>query len=236
MLWTGGKDSALALHEIRARGRSIGALVTFAPVRGTFRAHPMRVMRLQAEALQIPHRILRLRPPYREAYQRAFRGLQRAGVRTIVTGDIAEIGPRRNWVRSIAEPMGLEVLQPLWHRSRHRILARLAELGVDAVISYVDTTRLPRTWVGRHLDRAAVRSLEREARRRGADPAGEHGEYHTWVLDAPAFRARLVPTRPSLVSIPTASWIRPGRLALAAKPRARGRARNAGGEPRRGRI
>jgi diphthine-ammonia ligase len=218
VLWTGGKDSALALHEVRAAGRGVTALVTFAPLRASFRAHPVGVMRLQAKALRMQHRVFHLRPPFRAAYHQAFRELQREGVGAIVTGDIDHVGDRSNWVRSIAEPMGLEVIQPLWQRSRRKILGRLAELKFDVIVSYVDTSRLPREWVGRRLDQDASRDLEEEFRVRGIDPAGENGEYHTWVLDAPLFRSRLTPSRVAVVSSRNASWMRVPRLALVSKP------------------
>lgn len=230
VLWTGGKDSALALHEVCAKGRSVPTLVTFAPRRGTFRAHPVRVMRLQAKALGVRHRVFHLGPPYRAAYQRVFRRLLREGITAVATGDIDRIENRTNWVRSIAAPMGLEVLMPLWHRSRTGILRRLRALEFDVVVSYVDTTRLPEDWVGRRLDWSAAKELETAFSSRGVDPAGENGEYHTWVLNAPLFRARLSLERLSIERRPKSCWLRPGRVALASKlPRQRGTKHSSGG-------
>lgn len=217
VLWTGGKDSALALHEVSAKGQPITALVTFAPRRGAFRAHPVHVMRLQARALGVRHRLFRLRPPYRAEYRRVFRRLLREGITAVVTGDIDQIGNYAHWVRSIAEPMGLEVITPLWHRDRNSILRRLRALEFDVVVSYVDTTRLPEDWVGRRLDWSAAKDLDTAFRSRGIDPAGENGEYHTWVLDAPLFRARLSLERHSVERRPKSCWLRPRCVALASK-------------------
>ncbi len=218
VLWTGGKDSALALHEVCATGGSVKTLVTFAPRRGTFRAHPVHVMRLQAKALGVRHRLFHLRPPYRAAYQRVFRRLLREGITAVVTGDIGQIGNCAHWVRSIAEPMGLEVITPLWHRSGTGILRRLRALEFDVVVSYVDTTRLSEDWVGRRLDWSAAKDLDMAFRSRGIDPAGENGEYHTWVLDAPLFRTRLSLQRHSVEHRPKCCWLRPRCVALASKP------------------
>ncbi len=217
VLWTGGKDSVLALHQASSSGRRVEALVTFAPLSGAFRAHPERVMRAQATALGIPHRVIRLRPPYRVGYRRAFRSLQRDGIRTIITGDIDQVGGCANWVRSIAEPMGLEVLQPMWRWPRARVLERLARLRFEVIVSYVDSDRMSSAWVGRRLDGSNGPAFRDDLRNRGLDAAGENGEYHTWVLDAPMFRARLVPTRTQVVSGPRARWLRVGRITLATK-------------------
>ena len=55
VLWTGGKDSALALHEARLNGCRVRCLVTFASPEPNFLAHPLAFMKLQATALALPH-------------------------------------------------------------------------------------------------------------------------------------------------------------------------------------
>ncbi len=223
VLWTGGKDSVLALHEVRALGLDVSALVTFGPRRGAFRAHPVPVMRAQAAALGIEHRLYRIGPPYRAAYRSVFRSLRREGVGLVVTGDIDRVGGCDSWVRSIAEGAGLDVVTPLWHRSRSSLLRRLRARGFDVVVSYVDTHRLPAGWVGRPLDRSLERDLRAWGRRTGVDAAGEQGEYHTWVLDAPLFRSRLVPEGIATISGPEGAWLRAERLSVRPKVGSAGR-------------
>ena len=52
MLWTGGKDSAMALFEAERNECAVRCLVTFAPPKPTFLAHPLAFIELQAQALQ----------------------------------------------------------------------------------------------------------------------------------------------------------------------------------------
>lgn len=183
MLWTGGKDSCLALHEAAAAGCQVVGLVTFAPPRARFLAHPLRAMRLQAQALGLAHEVLEIDAPYDRGYEAAIRGLARRGIETVVTGDIAEVDGRPNWVRARSAGSGLRVWTPLWGRGRRALLERLLRLGVRAVFSLVRAPAFDASWVGRELDRRALREL----RRRGVDLCGENGEYHTLVLDAPLF-------------------------------------------------
>lgn len=61
MLWTGGKDSAMALHEAVASGYRVGRLVTFAPPEPAFLSHPLAVIKQQAAAMALPTRHLELR-------------------------------------------------------------------------------------------------------------------------------------------------------------------------------
>ncbi len=193
VLWTGGKDSALALHIAARPARvRIDRLVTFVPPRARFRAHPLAVMRLQAQALALPHQTIVIRKPYRASYERALGQLQAEGIETLVTGDIDQVGGAPNWIAERARPFNLEIFAPLWQRSRTGILRALIRSRFEAIVSCVDHSKLGPEWLGRRLDLEALRDLRGLSRSTGIDPAGEQGEYHTITLDAPMFRKRLV--------------------------------------------
>ncbi len=189
VLWTGGKDSCLALHEALAGGCQISGLVTFAPPEPQFLAHPVAVMQQQARALGLPHRLLPVEPPHRESYERHIRALrEREGVDLLITGDIAEVGGSPNWIRRCAEPAGMPVWTPLWGRDRKTLLDDLLAHRFRVLFSCVKTRWLAADWLGRELDTQAVRDLQTERERSGLDLCGEEGEYHTLVTDAPQFR------------------------------------------------
>ncbi len=192
VLWTGGKDSCLALHEALADGCPVSSLVTFAPPEPQFLAHPVAVMQQQARALGLPHRLLPVEPPYRESYERHIRALrEQKGVDLIITGDIAEVGGSPNWIRRCAEPAGMPVWTPLWGRERRALLDDLLAQQFRVLFSCVRLRCLSAEWLGREIDAQAVRDLECERVRSGLDLCGEEGEYHTLVTDAPRFQQRL---------------------------------------------
>ena len=194
VLWTGGKDCALAMHEARATGNGIEALVTFVPPDAGFLAHPLHVIRLQAEALCIPHHCVEIAEPYDEGYGRAIEYLRDAlGIRTLITGDIGRVDGHENWVRQCAEPLGVEVRTPLWDIGPEAALTRMVEAGIEAVISCVRTDVLGVDWVGTRLTRAALERLVHHCRQTGIDACGEQGEYHTLVMDGPGFGHRIAP-------------------------------------------
>src|SRR5690242_20301545 len=100
VLWTGGKDCSLALHEARRDGYGIQCLVTFAPLNPNFLAHPPAFMKMQAEALGLPHHIISISEPFEKSYETALCQLrEKMGITTVITGDIAEVGGSPNWIR-----------------------------------------------------------------------------------------------------------------------------------------
>ena len=189
VLWTGGKDCSLALHEARRSGLLVEELVTFAPPLPVFLAHPLPFLKLQAAAMGLRHRVITIRPPVEDGYALAVKALQSEGIGTLVTGDIAEVGGSPNWMREVSRGTGLEVLTPLWGRDRRGLLSDLLDGGFKAVFSLVKRPWFTPEWVGRALNRIAVAELASLVP--SPDLCGENGEYHTLVLDGPIFKNAL---------------------------------------------
>lgn len=192
VLWTGGKDSALALHEARQDGCRVRCLVTFAPPEADFLAHPISFMKLQAEALALPHLLWPVREPFDESYEAGLHWLKAAmGIDTVITGDIAEVAGQPNWIRERSRPVGMNVLTPLWGCDRLGLLQRLLALQFRVIFSCVKTRWLTTQWIGRELDHEVLASLHALGNQSGLDLCGEEGEYHTLVTDAPDFNRRV---------------------------------------------
>jgi diphthine-ammonia ligase len=191
ILWTGGKDSSLALHEAHKMGMHIQCLVTFVPRNPVFLAHPLPFMEQQALAMGLPHILLNVTEPFEESYDTAIRSLQIDGIDTLVTGDIAEVQGHSNWIGECSERLGIGVARPLWGRVRADLLEQIFALRFSIVFSCVKRLWLTENWVGREFDADSVAELQTLCQRTGLDLCGENGEYHTLVTDAPLFRKRV---------------------------------------------
>jgi uncharacterized protein (TIGR00290 family) len=188
ILWTGGKDSSLALFEASRSGYDVRCLVTFAPPDPDFLAHPLAFMKLQAEALGLPHHVLPVEEPFAESYETHLRALRsEMGIEAVVTGDIAEVGGSPNWIRERSRPVGMEVHTPLWGRDRQVLLEQLLRHRFTVRFSCVKKRWLAENWVGRTLNEQAIADLRIVRERTGLDLCGEEGEYHTLVTDGPQF-------------------------------------------------
>jgi diphthine-ammonia ligase len=192
VLWTGGKDSALALF--RSTHLRVTELVTFVPPAARFRAHDLNLMVLQARSVGLPHRQIVVEEPYESGYERALEGLRADGVECVVTGDIAEVDGQSNFIAARAERVGMRVELPLWGVDRAEHLREIVASGFDVVLTLVKGPWLDETWVGRHLDVRALLELATLNRERGLDLAGENGEYHSMVLGGPGWKRHLAIT------------------------------------------
>lgn len=178
----------MALYEAGQNGYRVRCLVTFAPPAPDFLAHPLGFIKMQAQALALPHYVLPIRAPFEESYETGLRRLRdEMDIDCVVTGDIAEVEGNPNWIRERSRPVGMSVHTPLWGRDRNVLLRQLLERGFKARFSCVKTRWLDENWIGRELDDAAMAELRIVRERTGLDLCGEEGEYHTLVVDGPPF-------------------------------------------------
>ncbi|HZV50264.1 MAG TPA: hypothetical protein VFD49_10910 [Candidatus Dormibacteraeota bacterium] len=194
LLWSGGKDGALALDRARRRGLEVRRLITFYdPATGRVRFHGTRVSMLHAQAGAIGVE-LRAVPTAWEAMDGRLRAelgrLREEGFAGVVLGDI-HLADVRAWYEGRVREAGLEHVEPLWGEPPAALLTEFVEGGGRAVLTCVELARLDETWLGRVIDADFVRDVARLP----IDPCGERGEYHSFAFAGPAFR-RPVDWRP----------------------------------------
>ena len=207
LLWSGGKDSALALYHARKTHPDIeiAKLVTcLSQAYDRVSMHGVRreLVADQADAIGLPvefvvipsaehascpmaHTTPGTTFPPNDVYTRemlaAFARLKDEGVEVIVFGDIF-LEDLRAYRDKLLSHAGLEGRYPLWGRDTGELYGEFVELRFVAVTVCVDTNRLPAEQCGRLLDREFRESLPE-----GVDPCGERGEYHSFTFDGPPF-------------------------------------------------
>jgi uncharacterized protein (TIGR00290 family) len=191
LLWSGGKDAALALDVLHSQSpRRIGALLTTVVEdtdRVTMHGTPLRLIEQQADALDLPLHVMRVPPlPPNDVYEArleaALTPLLEEGVSTVVAGDLF-LEDVRAYREQAIEALGATALFPLWQRNTTWLAQRFLERGYRAVVTAVDTTQLDPSFVGRAYDDAFLDALPD-----AVDPCGEHGAFHTFVTGGPPFR------------------------------------------------
>lgn len=186
ILWSGGKDSALALHRARKAGIEVVRLITFydsATKRVRFHATRIEMLEAQASAIGSELRAIPTTWPEMEARLREeLAGLQSQGYAGVVLGDI-HLEDVRAWYEARVTGAGLRHLEPLWGEPPAELVREFVETGGRAVITCVDTTRLDASWLGRVIDERFLQDIAAT----GIDACGENGEYHSFAFAGPEF-------------------------------------------------
>ena len=194
LLWSGGKDSALALRRALAAGLDVRRLVNFhdAATRRV-RFHATRVEMLEAQAVALGIELAAFATSWQEMEAvliSVLAGLKQEGFEGVILGDI-HLADVRAWYEERVRGAGLEHVEPIWGVPSQELLDEYVAGGGRAVLTCVDLERLDRAWLGRVIDE----SFAAEVAATGCDACGENGEYHSFAFAGPEF-ARPVDWRP----------------------------------------
>lgn len=201
LAWSSGKDSAWALHTLRADPRfTVVALLTTVNAafdRVAMHAVRRQLLERQAEAAGLPLHVAEIPSPcpnetYEAAMAAAVARLKAEDVEAIAFGDLFLPDVRAYRERQMAGT-GLQLVFPLWGRPTGELARSMIDGGLRARLTCVDPRVLPGSFAGRPFDRALLADLPA-----GVDPCGENGEFHTFTWDGPMFR-HPVPVEPGEV-------------------------------------
>jgi len=190
--WSGGKDSALALHALSqdASVEVVGLLTTMTDDYDRVSMHGVRrsLLRAQAERLGLPLLEARISAGAgNAAYEAAFLAALTASrtlpaaPRHIAFGDLFLEDVRRYREELLART-DWTPLFPIWGENTGTLARRFISDGFSARLVCVDTTQLDAGFAGRPYDATLLRELPESC-----DPCGERGEFHTFVSDGPPF-------------------------------------------------
>ena len=189
--WSGGKDSSLALYEIRkANSHNVAALLTtITEDYDRISMHGVRrvLLEQQAEALGLPlKKILIPKDSTNAIYEARMRALLEEGLRegidTVAFGDIFLEDLKIYREKNLAQ-LGMKGLFPIWKRDSAELAQTFINLGFKAVLVCIDTAILDPSFAGRAYDQDLLRDLPPNV-----DPCGENGEFHSFAFDGPIFK------------------------------------------------
>jgi len=191
LAWSGGKDSTLALHEVRRAGvyEVAGLLTTITQDYDRVCIHGVRTALLerQAAALELPlDKIHLAKDETQEGYDAKMLACltrcRRRDIETVIFGDIF-LEDVRQYRESNLSRVGMQAVFPLWHRDTRELARSFIRAGFKAVITCIDLHALDPACAGRDYDSAFLADLPA-----AVDPCGERGEFHSFVHDGPLFR------------------------------------------------
>jgi diphthamide synthase (EF-2-diphthine--ammonia ligase) len=189
--WSGGKDSAWALHLLRRAGEfEVAGLLTTVNERFCRVAiHGFREELLERQSQMTGLPLWKVPLPFpcsNEEYEARMAVVcERAvaeGFMGIAFGDLFLEEIRSYRVAKLAGT-GLEPLFPVWGIPTDVLAAQMMAGGLRARLTCVDPRKVPAELAGREWDAALLGVLPA-----GVDPCGENGEFHSFAYAGPMFR------------------------------------------------
>jgi uncharacterized protein (TIGR00290 family) len=190
--WSGGKDSAMALHSLRQNPdfEVIALLTTVTEGYERISMHGVRreLLHRQAESIGLPLEEVRIPPECVNPVYEARMGetvlrFRDRGVRHVAFGDIF-LEDLRAYREQKLVAADMTALFPIWKLDTRELAARFLRDKFRAIVVCIDPRKLDASFAGRELDASFFRDLPDDV-----DPCGENGEFHTYVFDGPIFRS-----------------------------------------------
>lgn len=188
--WSGGKDSSLALYELKnSQIFEVTALITTVTAdydRVSMHGLRTSLLEQQAEYLNIPlEKVFISKNASNDEYESKFNEVilnyKESGIRHIVFGDLF-LQEIKKYREDLLQKIEMECVFPIWKRDTAQLAKEFINSGFKAITVCVDSNVLGEEFAGREFDKQFLNELPS-----GVDPCGENGEFHTFVYEGPIF-------------------------------------------------
>ena len=196
VLFSGGKDSTLALYKALENGDNVQYLLSMESKNSSsymFHVPNISLTDLIAEAINIPHikgKTNGIKEDELEDLKRELTFLKKKGVECIYTGALYS-NYQKSRIEKIGEELSMDVISPFWHVDEEEYMKMIVDLGFDVIICGVSAYGLDESFLGRHIDYDLIEKIKTISQDVPINLAFEGGEAETFVLDGPIFQKRI---------------------------------------------
>jgi uncharacterized protein (TIGR00290 family) len=190
--WSGGKDSALALQKtIQNNEFDVVSLLTTIneeTLTSSIHAIPVDLLAKQADSIGIPlYTVLFSKDlaNYDDKIREAVEHFKKQDVTHFIFGDIF-LADIKTYRESKLNPLGIEVVEPLWNKTSAEIIAEFIQSGIKSKIIVTQADKLDKTFIGKDLDENTINTFPGDV-----DVCGENGEYHTFSYSGDVFKKQI---------------------------------------------
>src|SRR3972149_6604823 len=181
VLFSGGKDSTMATWLAKEAGHEKVCLIT---LHSEKQAAVMDLPLITKDTKGVKEKeLLDLENVIKEA-------IKKFGIQGIVTGALHS-DYQASRIQKICDKLGLECVNPLWHKDEFQYLQDLIKNKFKVIIIGVSAYPLSASWLGRVIDESFIRDVTKLNEKHKIHVAGEGGEFESFVLDCPMFKRPL---------------------------------------------
>ena len=189
MSWSGGKDSAFALHHLLQEGKyEVKYLLTniFKPnKRVSMHGVPEILIEEQAKHIGIPLLKMYIQEKTHDEYEQKMEefllNLKKEGITKVAFGNIF-LEDLKEYRENQLKKVDMTALFPLWNKDTTDLAQQFIDTGFKTHLCSIDTSKIPEDLIGLDYSTNFLTLLPKEV-----DPCGENGEFHTFCYDGPIY-------------------------------------------------
>lgn len=193
VLFSGGKDSSLALHKAHDAAHTIKCLILMKsknPDSWMFHTPNINFVEEQADSMCIPLVQYETEGKKEEELSDLKQLIKKAkdehNIKGIVSGAIHSTY-QASRIQRVCHELGLFCFNPLWLIDQGSILKELLEKNYKVIITKIAAAGLDKSWLGRIIDENFIKDICKLKQKYKINVAGEGGEFESFVLDSPFF-------------------------------------------------
>ena len=191
-LFSGGKDSTLALHRVHGQGKKVELLITMVSENDfsyMFHKPNINLSGMQAEALQIRQVVYQTKGEKEKELADIEKALKENNVTELVTGAVASTYQKER-IERICERLSIEAISPIWQIDPMEELAELSS-NYNVIVTQIAAEGFDSSFLGARVDEQLIKKLVKIRERYKINMLFEGGEAESFVLDAPLFKKRI---------------------------------------------
>ena len=195
VLFSGGKDSCLALFLAKQQGYNIKYLLTILPSSyDSYMYHKPSLVFLikQAKMLNLPLIIQKSKSIKEKEVNDLKKLLEkvRGKVEYIVTGGVAS-KYQATRIEKVSKELGFKLFNPLWNLKAEDVWKKCLENNFEIILTKICCEGLEKEWLGKVIDKEKLKELIKISKKYGFSLEFEGGDAETAVLFMPIFKKKI---------------------------------------------
>jgi diphthine-ammonia ligase len=196
-LFSGGKDSVYSSYIAKKQGNEIACLITILSENKEsymFHTPSIKKTKYQAKSMNIPLMIHKTNGKKEEELKDLEDAIKKAikkyKIDGIITGAIKSVY-QASRIQDICDRLNIKCINPIWQVDEINYLNDLIKNKFKIIIIGVFAYPLNQSWLGREINKETIEEIKKLNEKYKIHPAGEGGEFETFVLDCPLFKKPL---------------------------------------------
>ena len=191
VLFSGGKDSCLALYKFGAE--NVTCLLSILPYdkdSWMFHQPNEKLLRKQAEMLRLPLIVRKSSAEKNKELEDLRELIKESGVKRLVTGALASNYQGKR-IKKICNDFGIKLEVPLWNYSEEKLWKELLQNDFKVILIKISCEGIGKEFIGEVIDKKKYEELKKLSEKYKFRLDFEGGEAETAVLWMPGFTEKI---------------------------------------------